>query len=172
MNLIEKLDALGQNVLDQFDYINHGGCCVYARAVAEALLQYRIKAKGIVAAYDAKTWDLKHRALGNARRKVEKNTTYEWNRHGVCFAHVGLEFTYRGKVWHYDTHGCHPKTTKLDGMLIYRGRLSLEEMKALTTGDQGWNSCFNKKRIPALRKMVQKALAKPKKTCPKAPVSA
>jgi hypothetical protein len=172
MNLLDKLNVLGQDVYDKFPYINHGGCCVYARAVAEALLQYRIKAKGIVSAYGAKTWDQKHMALGNTRRKVKTNTTFEWNEHGVCFAHVGLEFTYRGKVWHYDTDGCHLKTDELYGMVIYRGRLSLEEMKDLTTGNQGWNTLFDKKHIPAVSKMVRQALQKPKKTCPKVPVSA
>ena len=160
MNLLDKLDNLGKDVFEKYEYINYGGCCVYALAVAESLLQYRIKAKGIVVSRDAVSWDNKHRALGNVRRKLERNTTFEWNRHGVFFAHVGLEFTYQGKVWHYDTHGCRLKSDEFYEMSIYRGRLSIDEMRELTTGKQGWNPLFNKKHIPAVRKMVQEALAK------------
>lgn len=162
MTLITRLDNLGDAVFTKFPYINHGGCCVYAAVVAECLLEYGIKAKGIVAATRAKTWSGGRKALGHTRKKVEKNTTFEWNYYGVTFAHVGLEFRHKGEVWHYDTKGCHPKSKTLDDMPIYRGKLSLDEMKQLTTGDQGWNTTFNKRHIPAVRKMVRDALCKPK----------
>jgi hypothetical protein len=180
MDLPEILDKLGRDVTARYPYINHGGCCVYAAIVAQALQAHRVNAKGIVVSWFASKWI----HIDKVRNNLKRKDVHEWQENDVNFSHVGLEFRYRGKVYHYDSNGIHPKAKQLDGMEIYPGRLLVEEMVQLAESPEGWNSSFNRRYIPTIRRMVDKALkpwqprwwekkkSKSKKTCPKVPATA
>jgi len=179
MDLLEILDNLGRDVEARYPYINHGGCCVYAAIVAQALQAHRVNAKGIVVSYFASKWIHIDKIRNNLKRKDVR----EWSENDVNFSHVGLEFRYRGKVYHYDTKQLKLKEKRFDDMEIYPGRLLVEEMVQLAGSPEGWNTSFDRRKIPVIRRMVDKALkpqeprwwekkSAPKKACPKIPAAA
>src|ERR1035437_8323128 len=126
MNLIAKLNSLGEEVLVKYPCVNYGGCCVYAAMVVAELKKHKIEAKGIVASYGAGKpgWMTKDVAtIDKAREKVKKNHIYEWQANGISFAHVGIEFKVGRLKKHYDTSGVRKAGKELDTMPIYDGRL-------------------------------------------------
>jgi hypothetical protein len=164
MEIVDKLNTLGKVVMARYPYINCGGCCVYAAMVAEELQKHGIDAKGIVAAYSAKELNTNGVTLNSIRPGIKSNTLAEWNNHGVRFNHVGVEFVIKkegkrtGTKKHYDSTGVKRATTELDYMPIYKGRLELADLKALARKRKGWNESFNRRSIPALRKLVKEHL--------------
>ncbi len=152
MDLVKTLNRLGKDVMQKYPLINYGGCCVYASMVSIELRKKGIAARGIVSSYYAETCDT---TIDEARKKVRENNVFEWNSNGINFFHVGLEFDYKGKTRHYDSTGVCVAKKKLDKMPIYAGRLTHAELKALASKQDGWNSRFDRKNIPALRKLVR-----------------
>ena len=168
MDIIAKLNALGKEVASRYPNINNGGCCVYAAMIVQALHKHKIKATGIVASSSAVYLNAAGVSIDTIREGLGKNTHTEWNKNGVRFSHVGVEFEYRAQIRsvkrHYDTAGVHLAGKKLDGMPLYKGRLSLEELKVLAGTKNGWNDEFNRKDIPAIRKLVKNYLVVDKKS--------
>lgn len=158
MSLIKKLNQTGIAVSRKYPYINHGGCCVYAALVAEALLMHNIQSLGIVAAWDAEYFN-KHNTIDNVRRYVKHNVLWRWQDHGVSFSHIGLEFEIGGKLLHYDTNGVKNASNTFDEIEIYKGRLQIDDMRQLARKAAGWNDSFNRRHIPAIRKIVHDHLA-------------
>jgi len=155
MDLIEKLNLLGQEVNKYSPKINFGGCCVFAAAVARALEAQGVKARGIVASYCASNHTT---PIGKIRPKVKNNSIHEWRDNGIYFGHVGVEFTYKGRLYHYDSCGVHTKTDKLDNMPIYRGRMKHHEMQAIANVPEGWNTEFPRRHIPHIEHLIKKHL--------------
>lgn len=155
MSIIRKLNRLGKAVNAKYPYINNGGCCVYAALVAEALLLHKINCKGIVASWHAECIP----SIDEIRPFIKRNMLYEWQDNGVSFSHIGLEFEYKGKMKHYDSNGVNKATKSLDFMPIYNGRLNIVELQKLASRKAGWNDSFNRRHIPAIRKMVFEYLA-------------
>lgn len=168
MNIIAKLDLLGKEVLRRYPTINCGGCCVYAAMIVSALRKHKIKASGIVASSRADRFNAADSSIDVVRSNVLKNTQDEWNKNGVSFSHVGVEFEYKARIRtvkrHYDANGCHPVNSKLDGMTIYKGCLTLGELRVLAGTEEGWNDMFDRKDIPELRRLVNSYLAVEPKT--------
>jgi hypothetical protein len=160
MEIVNKLNSLAKVVMVRYPYINHGGCCVYAAMVAEELQKHGIEVKGIVSAYGAKEMNSNGITLDHIR---PGNTLEEWNRCGIRFNHVGIEFVIktegkRATKKHYDSTGVKRATTELDHMPLYKGRLTIDDLKALARKRKGWNETFNRRYIPALRKLVKEHL--------------
>lgn len=171
MDIVKKLNTLGKEVMSRYPYINHGGCCVYAAMVAEELHKHGIEAKGIVSAYGAKELNGNGITLDNIRPGIKSNALEEWNKHGIRFNHVGVEFVIKkeGKraiKKHYDSTGVKSASTELDHMPIYKGRLALVDLKALARKRKGWNESFNRHVIPELRKLVKAHLGVDKTAVP------
>ncbi len=163
LDVVTTLNNVGREVYSNYRRINNGGCCVYAALIVEQLQKLGIRSCGIVGSYNAE-----YVSLAKARECVkDKKNTKEWNANGVQFMHVGVEFFLDGKRYHYDTAGVHPAAKELDGLKIYRGRLRIEELKALAGTKKGWNPTFNRTSIPAIRKMVKTAFVLPKGKKPK-----
>jgi len=152
MDLVRTLNQLGKDVKQKYPYINNGGFCVYAAIVSTELRKKGIDARGIVASWMAEDSST---TIDEARKHVKGNTVSAWNRNNIYFYHVGLEFEYKGKTRHYDTKGVKMAKAKFDEMDIYKGRLTHAELKALASRQDGWNSQFNRKDIPAIRKLVR-----------------
>jgi hypothetical protein len=163
MEIVDKLNALGKEVMTRYPLINCGGCCVYAAMVAEALQNQGIEVRGIVSAWSAESLNSNGITLDHIRPAIKSNTLEEWNKHGIRFNHVGVELVIRkeGKrvtKKHYDSKGVKGASKKLDDMPIYKGRLTLTELKALARKRKGWNDSFNRRAIPEIRKLVKKHL--------------
>ena len=161
MDIVKKLNHLGEEVKMKYPHINCGGCCVYAAMVVAALKKHDIEGKGIVASYWAGSpgWMSTDVAtIDKARKKIQKNDINEWQSNGISFAHVGVEFTVDGVKRHYDTDGVRKAGKLLDSMPIYTGRMEYIELRALAGSKKGWNPSFNRKDIPALRRLVKSRL--------------
>ena len=162
MDIVAKLNQLGIEVKRRYPNINNGGCCVYAAMITAALKKHNIEAKGIVASHGAGRpgWMKKDIAtINKARKNIQKNTIYEWQTNGISFAHVGVEFKVDGVKRHYDTEGVHKAGKQLDSMPIYAGRMEYVELRALAGKKDGWNTQFNRRHIPELRRLVKSHLA-------------
>lgn len=162
MTLIEKLDELGQVVSELFPAINQGGCCVFAAMVINELQKQGIKASGIVMDFMAH----KDTHIDAVRPLVKANTIFEWQNNGIHFNHVAVEFTVGRKKKHYDTVGVVNADKRFQGMPIYQGRMTLEELEQISARQPGWNPTFRRRDIPDIRRLVKNYLKVDKATVP------
>jgi hypothetical protein len=156
MELIERLNKMGKVVNRRFPYVNNGGCCVFAAIVGQILVQKGIPVKGIVAAWRASLDDTK--PIYEIRKRVQSNLVEDWERHGLCFSHVGLEFKHDGQKWHYHSKGAQKAGKEFDNMPVFRGRLTVDEMAELAGTDNGWNPTFDRNEIPRMYSVIKLAL--------------
>lgn len=153
-DLPKVLDALGQRINRWYESINCGGCCVYAVIVAEELQMRGVETRIIVGAYSAKN------NIERVKQRISNiGSKAEWCENGVWFNHVGVEFKYRGRWYHYDTDGANRRQKHFKQYEIYPGRLTVAEAKAVADEEAGWNESFNRDRIPQLKKHVKRYLA-------------
>lgn len=154
MDLIDTLNKLGDRINRWYPEINRGGCCVYAAMIGKELRARDIEVRVIVAADGAS------KNLDKVRPKVCNNwRKAEWNENDVWFNHVGVEFKHKGRIFHYDSNGVNPRGKILDGYKIYPGRLSVDEAQLLADEPEGWNTRFNRSKIPNLKRHVRSYLA-------------
>ncbi len=154
MDLIDHLNALGSTVNSKYPKINYGGCAVFASIVGQELLKMGVHTSIIVG---GDRWTLDGADIDKARTKVNNiGKKTEWRDNGIGFGHLGLEFYWKRKKYHYDSNGAHKPGKKLDGVALYKGRFTVEECTAVANEPEGWNHEFDRKQIPALRRMVKK----------------
>lgn len=153
--LHNRLNSLGRDVFNRFKRINHGGCCIYATMIVRELQRQNIECGGI--AIGENNFDLPK--IDTVRKKIKKHTASEWNNNGISLNHVAVEFVINGKKYHYDTTGVRLAGSHLHGKLVYEGRFTFAEMQTMSKqGKNCWNHMFDRKNIPAIRVMVEKAL--------------
>lgn len=157
-DVVKMLNDLAWKADTKIDYLNWGGCGVFA-----ALVGRKLQDAGIPVGVVCGSW--RHNGdkadVERARSNVaEKWDAEEWNANGVYFGHVGLEVEIDGKLYHYDSkQGVKPAGKEIDGLPIAKGRVTIEEMELLAGESLNWNSDFNRKQIPKLTKLVEKAFA-------------
>lgn len=157
MDLLTRLDKLGLEINKKVPYINYGGCCVFAAFVTKELIALRLLARGIVSSHNAMDYGTSRLfSIDDIRLHVKEGKIHEWQNNGLSFAHVGVEFRYKDKWWHYDSNGVHRKEKELDSMPIYNGRLFLREMEILAGSKYGWNDTFDRRSIPKVLGLVKK----------------
>lgn len=158
MKLTTALRRIKKETIRRWQYINCGGCCVFASIVGEELLNKGVYACGLVAAYHTGDVDIEAiRHNVRTRRKSELLDT--WQDNGIQFNHVGLEIHFGDTVKHYDTNAFRNPNGRLDGMRIYKGRMTINELKALASVSEGWNDTFNRRHIPQIRKYIKSEFA-------------
>jgi hypothetical protein len=156
MDLIERLNKAGEEVQTKFRFINYGGCCVYATMIVRELKKHGIEAVGIATG----GYLSNDKTIDEVRGKVKNNSVSEWNRNGISFHHVAVEFVINGRIYHYDTNGVRPAHRDLTGFPIYEGRFNFAEMRELSKQrNLCWNTRFDRWDIPAIRRIVKKHLA-------------
>lgn len=145
------LNALGKKVNKRWPYLNHGGCCVFASCVGEELALRGIETSVIVAA----SWGTEEKNINSERAKLNENRLAAWNKSGIYFHHVGVEYIIDHDSFHYDSNGSHHADGKLGDWIVYEGRLSVEDAGDLANNDNGWNDCFDREEIPRLRRFIR-----------------
>lgn len=153
--LNSTLNRLGKRVNALYPDINHGGCCVYAAIVADELDRLGVPARGIVATWTSDRGDTD---IDEIRNYVECNNVAEWEENGVFFTHVGIEYNINGKIKHCDSNGVKDKGNILMSWAIYKGRLMIHELKQLARSGRDWNKSFDRKDIPAIRRLIKTEL--------------
>jgi len=161
VSLVDILNELGEEANQKISSLNWGGCCVFAGLVADALDEKGYPVQGRVGALVAGL--PRSPTITEARKKVRSNTVLEWNKQGIHFGHVGIEFYDGEKVYLYDSNGCVSPDNLLDGMHSFEGRLTVQELNDLWEYNGptekysiSWNSCFDRNNIPYLRELVRK----------------
>lgn len=161
--LKKRLRWLGEEANNRFHFLNNGGCCVFAAAVAGELERLGVPCEVIVPTpYDETTLD-----LSEIRQHVTNvNEKTSWNNAGVYFTHVAVRFKAGGR-WHtYDSDGIRKGkfefgTSTWAGGAAYvaaNGGMTAKEAKALADERTGWNHMFDRRNVAPVRKMVRDML--------------
>lgn len=142
------LNKFASKINKKYQYINRGGCCVFAAHVAKQL-QKHYPVKIVTFGYRTK------KSVDDIRKNVKVNTAREWYANGLDLNHVVIEFVdEQGKIWHYDSTGVH----KADGSIyddpIIRGYLTVDEALEMASSPLGWNNQFDRSVIPEFKRMV------------------
>lgn len=148
--LYQFLNQLGRNVQSRYPNLNAGGCGVYASIVATELSNLGIPVCGIVGTNTSAF--VNH--IDEARNHVSRNNVKSWEDNGIILSHVGIEFKVRGYTNSYDSTGVQPANT-LGNWMVYRGRLTVEELKEIASSAEGWNTDFKRRDIPNIELIVQ-----------------
>jgi len=147
VELNKALKTLGKNVAHRWPNINNGGCGVFAGYVGRELIRLGVETRIIVASGSVD--DMTEEEFDNIQNSLAfRANIEEWNSNGVYFSHIGVEFYYNKKLWHYDTNGVHKACDELDGMPLYPGRLSVGEAIHIAEDSTGWNCMFDRSEIP------------------------
>lgn len=155
MSIHEQLNLLGQAAERQIPSLNYGGCCVFAAEVGKVL-----KAKGIPVRGVARGWMEATEPLHKIKEAINNlENADEWNDQGVNFSHVGLQVKLGRKWYVFDSNGCDPDATRLNGRHLYPGHLSVEDIDKLASNPENWNKAFRRKTgIPAIKRLVREYL--------------
>lgn len=163
---LETLRAMGEEVRNASPYINHGGCCVYAAKVAEALQNIGIEVHVVTAA----PWE------GSPKRSVQNNhEIYDPNKAElelpINFYHVGIRFKLGNRWYVHDTDFTRA------GKFAVLGESEVEISKVWFTPFQAkkfaacsgfWNKCFDRSEIPTVHEIVDEFLGIYQQTLDKA----
>lgn len=155
VDVIGRLNRLSARMKEDHHTINWGGCCVFAARVAHHLSQFvptRIRV--------GQGWEgCDTIRIDAVRERVESNQPKEWNKAGLYFAHVIVEFEYKGKMYHYCADGVKKarSTTNMGGYRIVEGHLTNQEAKELAESKNGWNTCFDRDEIPDVHAIIDDA---------------
>lgn len=154
-NNIAQLRELADELSNTLTYPNQGGCCVIAAEIAKYLSEIYPTSIRVSSDYSELTAPNVVDVVNQVRNPKD---IYEWNDNGIFFGHVIVEFKYKGRKYHMDTNGVE-RAKAVDpsfGWILYPGEVPLESAKMLASiSSDAWNSAFNRKQIPTLRKLVK-----------------
>ena len=156
MSVVEQLEALGESVKGQLPWVNHGGCAVYAAAVARRLLENGINSCGIVAGDLGSV----HIDLDDLRTRMHPKNMEEWINNGVFFAHVMVRFDLDGKTY---THWSDVTTSEpvryYKSYPVMKGRMEVDEIEVIASEGYMWNKLFDRRAgIPIIKSSVDALL--------------
>jgi hypothetical protein len=164
--LLDKLRELGYAVNAAAPRINHGGCAVYAAAVAERLQELGVEVEVCVSeGYVANTVAEARENLSNNGLQPHGANARDWEAAGLYFLHVGVRLCVDGSWYVHDTDATWEGRDEL-GVDAYSDSdsprytvlpdgLTPEEAKAIADDARGWNSSFNRELIPKVRELVR-----------------
>jgi hypothetical protein len=144
-----QLQSLADDVLEKYPNINSGGCCVFAAHVAQEL-QHHFKVRIIAFSNNGNKNN-----IDDIRPLIKKNVPTEWRDNGCAFNHVVVEIMdNKGIVWNYDACGIFPDDGSICTFERLQGYLTIKEALELANSKPGWNKVFNRRDIPAIRKLI------------------
>lgn len=158
MNILEKLKIISANANAEVSSINYGGCAVMAAIVGEELEKHGIRVEGVP-------------NYGNpALVRKNKTNTHKfnmrmWENNGIGFGHVALRFRYNERTYTWDTDRL-VRSSKEFGYpecfteTRFGQGLTIKELKRLSWADGDWNTEFNRKDIPKLKRIVKNVFNK------------
>jgi len=158
MSTKQNLNKLADKIRMDFPDINRGGCCVFAALVAKALQHYY--PTRVVAFNSSPQF-----SIDEVRAKVTKNSCKEWDRNGIDFNHIVIEFTDPDdgdKVYHLDANGVFIADGSISSYLTQvKGHLTIKEACEIASLPDGWNPEFNRNNIPKIDKIIKKHFGLP-----------
>jgi hypothetical protein len=151
------IQEIGHRIAEHIPFINHGGCCVYAAILADRLQEHGIPVWGRVA--DSWCASVNTARDNAAKNNISLESVSDWNRAGLSFCHVFLQFVLDGEHYSHDTDNIvsgNPKS--FANHTVQDGYLSVTELKTLAASVCGWNRVFNRDQIPTIQAMVDEYL--------------
>lgn len=164
--LVRFLEDLGKEVNSSISNVNYGGCCVYASIVSEQLVRKGYGAGGFCSWYGYSEMDIDS-ARSNILRDQDRRRFFAqnqyihklWYEQGVNFGHVATAiFLQNGRrILHDSVETVLVKPSQVEFRMkpIAKGFLYPNEMKALADDPSEWNPDFNRKQIPAMRRIIE-----------------
>lgn len=161
--LIVKLKAL-HDTIEQTGimFINSGGCCVVAAAMAECFDRLGIPCDVVTPVlpngYDEEGLYV---PACKARVNVQRvGDITDWKDNGLSLGHLAARFQYNNRVYIWDTDGLYRNGVRYgrwhDTTDEHFGTgLTADEAYALAANKKGWNSMFDRKFIPTLTRTIR-----------------
>lgn len=152
--LIDQLNALADEVDSKIEFVNNGGCCVFAALVGRELGERGYPVQGAVGHALARTRE----GIHIARTRISERNVRNWNYWGIHFGHVVIELYDGTNVLQFDSDGIRDKSDTIWELPIYAGRLTVEEMEYLAADDSPytWNDMFDRTQIPKMKSIINK----------------
>ena len=150
------LERIADDVADNIENINCGGCAVYAVELAKRLdaigiTNYKIRTYGYSGSEKTNVSTVERKVFNTNLPKY----TEDWGDNGVYFSHVRLEWN--GKVW--DAEGATSSRKAGEWNYCYyrqRGHISRKAIEKLLPLQCNWNSMFNRRQVPKLKRIMDK----------------
>lgn len=149
--------AIGEEVEEKVRNVNCGGCGVYAVELAKRLHKLGITDCKIRAYGDRYEVDISE--VENTNFRTNKPThSSEWNRNGVWFHHVKVEWN--GALWDSEGKVSLDRANTWNWSKLQKGSISDKAMRILTKLASNWNSWFERDQIPKIRRIMNKHFRK------------
>lgn len=148
-----------KEVFRDINWVNSGGCAVYAIELANAL-----QSIGQTEVY-FRTYDWRRNPVNvsdvekNAFNGVLPSRWIDWERNGVSLNHVRLEWN--GTLWDA-LDGAVPLDDAKTwcGDVLQEGHISFKALQKLTRKGANWNSQYSRKQTPKMREIIEKHFKK------------
>ena len=151
--------------------INYGGCGVMAGIVGEILEQLGIPVEVVTPADGVEGWGVPPK---EARERLQAEywgddwTVCDWDANGLYRSHLAVRFWLGGKLHTWDINGllCSDRFygRSKDGEpshvadYPFGEGMTVQECIEISSTHDGWNSTFNRRQIPLMRKLAQQCL--------------
>jgi len=149
--MLQSLNNFAIRMSAHYPNMNRGGCAVFAVHVAKRL-QSIVPVKIKVCNYD-------YLDLDEIRAQLDNPLNINrWYSRNVDFVHLVVEFEYQGQLYHYDTDGVRLAEEFWEGDKDFpfaTGSFTIEEVTSFTASRFSWNTTFDRKHIPSIKRKVQ-----------------
>lgn len=164
--LFDTISTICERVSDEIEFVNSGGCAVFASELGKRLQAIGVKGVNCRVYNDPEEmkWMVYH-DLNTLEAKIrEDNGTCKdkdaWNDNGIHFVHVKLYIN--GVFW--DSDGavleCEPESKVWhDAYELVEGFISVEAMSELASEARNWNSRFPRDCIPVMTKIMDECIS-------------
>ena len=151
--MIKEIDKIVQSINDEIMNINCGGCCVFAESLFPYLESLGLKPQvKVIDFYGQNKGD----DLSTIRKIMHNSLSLsEWNKNGVDFNHVVVQFTYRKRAYIVDSTGVFSelKFHRISG--IIKGSFSYAEARSFSE-NKNWNHWFDRTDIGKIKNDLKK----------------
>lgn len=153
--LFKILRTLQKQMQEKHPSLNYGGCGVFAHLVARKIEKSGLKVEIITPCDD---YSKPANAVRDNIREVDNPN--DWDNNGLCLNHLALRFiTKSGVTYTYDSNVLYKGSDKF-GNSKYKTNpefgtgLFIHEVEQMTKAQRGWNRCFNRREIPAIKRKI------------------
>jgi hypothetical protein len=152
---------LSQDLTDNVEYINHGGCGVVAAEVVRILADAGVPSDVIVTTYDRDDPSPAEVRTRLVAKGFKRDVMHNWDMEGLHRGHLAVRFKLGHRVFHWDSEGVLSAAKGFTRGAFYRTvtyplgeGLLPEEVQAMADTEQGWNSSFDRGDIPMIQELV------------------
>lgn len=147
MSLLKELGTLlPTKIGDEYEYVNRGGCGIFAYMLAEELTRIGIKNEICWLAFE----------LFDMEDFNKCSTLYELNNLGIRCVHVLVVVD----GWFIDCEGVF-KSPEAAGWRGYDMNIisDYKILERVVSNGQGWNNCFDRNQIPSMESDIKNIIS-------------